>query len=71
MNTLAEIMRPAGVTAHTDVMTTVAATVVTHIEDDETTEATIPTEERIRSLIIATNAPTATDVNHIVIPAGS
>ena len=61
-------MRPAGVTAPTDVMTTVAATVVTHIEDDTTTEDPVPTGEHNRSLIITVIALTAVGIKPIVIP---
>ncbi len=71
MNTLAEIMRLAGVTAHTDVMKTVVATVVTHIEDVTTTETTIITGGLILPLIITTDAPTAADVIHALSPAES
>ena len=62
---LARTTRPAGVTAHTDVMTTVETTVVTHIEDDTTTEDPVPTGEHNRSLIII--ALTTVDIKPIVI----
>ena len=75
MNTLAEIMRLAGVTAHTDVMKTMVAhtekAVVTHVVNATTTETTILTGGRIPPLIITTDALTATDIIHVLIPGES